>query len=628
MQIYKGYVQTKDKAPMTKYKGGKNLLTLDDVKDLPEYAGVLEDDVVLIDVDDGEQSEILMKIVEDKQLDCIVRVTSRGRHFLFKNTEIGRCKQGKQLACGLTADIKIGKNNGTQILKFNGEERFIEWDTEGRDLQELPKWLIPINSKVDFFNMEEGDGRNSTLFSYILTLTSAGFSKEEARECIEIINTYVLRDPLSQDELEIILRDDAFPMDTFFDGKKLLHNNFAAFLKNNDNIKRIYGQLHVFRDGVYVAGAREIQRSMIQHIPTLKDAQRNEVMKYLELICEPTDPDQKANLIAFTNGLYDIVTGELKEFSPDVIITNQIPWDYDQSAYSELADKTLDRIACGNRDIRLLLEECIGYCFYRRNELSKSFMLTGGGSNGKSVFLDMVKGVLGESNYSTLDLNELDERFSVATMAGKLANIGDDISDEFLQGRAVANFKKLVSGNQVKAEIKNDPNIFFMKPTVKLLFSANDIPVMKDRTGAVLRRMIIVPFNAKFSKDSPDYDPYITWKLKDEQVMKYLIRIGIEGLKRVLENNGFTESKEVQDELAEFELRNNPILSFIKDTPIESILNQPVKEVFRIYKVYCVEKGFMEMTQPNFSRELNRRLNVTVKRVRINGELTGIYVRK
>ena len=110
--------------------------------------------------------------------------------------------------------------------------------------------------------------------------------------------------------------------------------------------------------------------------------------------------------------------------------------------------------------------------------------------------------------------------------------------------------------------------------------------------------------------------------------MKYLIRIGIEGLKRVLESNGFTESKEVMEELEEFELRNNPILSFIKDTPIESILNQPTKEVFRMYKVYCVEKGFLEMTQPNFSRELNRRLDVTVKRVRINGELTGIYVRK
>lgn len=626
--IYKGYIPTKDKAPLTKYKDRKNLLSLDEVKDLPEYAGVLADDVILVDIDDKEQSEILMQIVEDKQLDCVVRQTSRGKHFLFKNTIIDKCKTGKKLACGLEADIKIGKHNGTQILKFNGEERFVEWDTEGRELQEIPKWLFPVNSTVDFFNMEEGDGRNSTLFSYILTLTSAGFSKEEARECIEIINKYVLREPLSEDELEIILRDEAFPADTFFEGKKFLHNNFAEFLKNNDHIKRIYGQLHVFRDGVYVAGSREIQRAMIKHIPIMKDTQRSEVLKYLDLICEPTDPDNNANLIAFGNGLFNIVSGELREYSPEIVITNKIPWAYDPEAYSELADITLNKIACGNHEIRMLLEECIGYCFYRRNELSKSFMLTGGGSNGKSVFLDMVKNVLGEGNYSALDLNELDERFSVATMAGKLANIGDDISDEFLQGRAIANFKKLVSGNQVKAEIKNDPNIFFMKPTVKLLFSANDIPVMKDKTGAVLRRMIIVPFNAKFSKNDPDYDPYITWKLKDEQVMKYLIRIGIEGLRRILENNGFTESKEVQDELNEFELRNNPILSFINDISIESILNQPTKEVFRMYKVYCVEKGFMEMTQPNFSRELNRRLNLTVKRVRINGELTGIYVRK
>lgn len=628
MNLYKGFVPTKDKAPLFKYKGGKNLLTLDQVEDMPEYAGVLADDVILIDIDDKEQSEILMKIVEDKQLDCVVRQTTRGRHFLFKNTTVDKCRQGKPLGIGLQADIKIGKHNGTQIVKFNGKERFIEWDTDGRDLQEVPKWLLPVNSSVDFFNMEEGDGRNNTLFSYILTLTSAGFSKEESRECIEIINKYVLKEPLSDDELEVILRDEAFPAETFFEGKTFLHNNFAEFLKNQDHIKRIYGQLHVYRDGVYISGSREIQKSMIRYIPKMKDTQRAEVLKYLELICESSNPDDKANLIAFNNGLYDIVTGELLEFNPNVTITNKIPWDYDPSAYSELADKTLDKIACFNKEIRMLLEECIGYCFYRRNELSKSFMLTGTGSNGKSVYLDMVKNVLGDGNFAALDLNELDERFSVATMAGKLANIGDDIPDEFLQGKAIANFKKLVSGNQVKAEIKNDPNIFFMKPTVKLLFSANDIPPMKDRTGAVLRRLVIVPFNAKFSKEDPDFDPFITWKLKEEAVMKYLILLGIEGLKRVIQNNGFTQSKEVEEELSDFEMRNNPVLAFIRDTEIERILNQPTKDVFKAYKMYCVENGYMELTQANFTKEMNRRLKLSTKRVRIDGELSSIYVRK
>lgn len=625
MQLYKGYVKTNGKIPVDKLKNGK-FRTFDEVKDMESYAGVLADDVILIDVDDGDQSEILMNIVEDLQLDCIVRQTSRGRHFLFRNSGVEKCATHKKLACGLTADIKIGSHNSVQALKVNGEERFVEWDCD--ELQPLPKWLFPVNTNVDFFGMEDGDGRDSALYAFILTLTNAGFSKDESRECIKLINKYILKDSMSEDDIERITRDEAFPEETFYDGKKFLHNNFALFLKNNDHIKRIYGQLHVYQDGVYVAGSREIQRSMIQHIPTMKDTQRNEVIKYLDLICEQSNPDDNSNMIAFQNGVYDFVSNQLQEFNPNIVITNKIPWDYDPKAYSEIADKTLDKISCNNKEIRMLLEECIGYCFYRRNELSKSFMLTGTGSNGKSVFLDMVKNVLGEGNFSALDLNELDERFSVATMAGKLANIGDDISDEFLQGRSLANFKKLVSGNQVKAEIKNDPNIFFMKPTVKLLFSANDIPPMKDRTGAVMRRLIIIPFNAKFSKDDKDFDPYITWKLRDESVMKYLIRIGIEGLKRVLTNKHFTESKSVQEELKDFEMRNNPILLFLNETEKSEIINQPCKDVFRAYKMFCIEKGLMEMALPSFSRELNRRLDLTTKRVRIDGALTSIYVKK
>lgn len=205
-------------------------------------------------------------------------------------------------------------------------------------------------------------------------------------------------------------------------------------------------------------------------------------------------------MIGFNNGIYDLATGEMLDFSPDIVITNKIPWDYDAGAYSEIADKVLNKLACNDKQIRALLEECIGYCFFRRNELSKAFILTGEKANGKSTFLDMVRNVLGENNCSALDVGELDERFSVATLGGRLANIGDDISDEFLHGRSVAMFKKIVSGNEIKAEIKNDPNIHFIRPYVKLLFSANNIPRMKDKTGAVLRRLVIIPFNAKFSK--------------------------------------------------------------------------------------------------------------------------------
>ena len=155
-------------------------------------------------------------------------------------------------------------------------------------------------------------------------------------------------------------------------------------------------------------------------------------------------------------------------FSTDIVITNKIPWDYKPDAYSELADSTLNKLACGDAAIRALLEECIGYCFYRRNELGKAFILTGDKSNGKSTFLDCVKAILGDRNISALDLKELGDRFNTSMMFGKLANIGDDIGDDFLQGSQVSVFKKIVTGNRIKAERKGqDP--FEFNPFIKLL---------------------------------------------------------------------------------------------------------------------------------------------------------------
>jgi len=129
MDLYKGYVITKNKESIEPIKGVKKFKSLEQVQDLPEYAGVLADDVIVIDIDDMQQSEILMKIVEDLQLDCKVYLTKRGRHFVFKNSGVAKCGTGRKLACGLTADIKVGGKNTYEVIKIDGEERFVEWDS-------------------------------------------------------------------------------------------------------------------------------------------------------------------------------------------------------------------------------------------------------------------------------------------------------------------------------------------------------------------------------------------------------------------------------------------------------------------------------------------------------------------
>lgn len=625
--FFRGFVETKNKKCIEKFKGRTDFKTFEQVQSLPEYAGILAAETILIDVDDFEASEILFKVVKEYALTCRVYRTSRGKHFLFKNSGVPTNKTGCKLAIGLTADIKIGTRNSYEVLKYDNQNREILYDTaENEEAQQLPRWLFPVKSKMEFLNMETGDGRNQGLFNYILTLQSNDFSVEEARETIRIINKFVLKVPLSDDEIETVLRDDAFKKPVFFMGLTFLFDKFATFLKNNNHIIKINNQLHIYKNGIYISGLAEIEAEMIQHIPGLNRAKRTEVLAYLDILIRENSKAEDANLIAFENGLYNIVDDSFVEFTPEHIITNKIRWKYNPEAYSELADKTLNKIACNDPQIRALLEEAIGYCFYRRNELGKAFILTGDKSNGKSTFLSMVQCLLGDENISSLDLKELGDRFKTAEMFGKLANIGDDIGDEFIANPAI--FKKLVTGERVSAERKGQ-NPFEFNNYSKLLFSANNIPRIKDKTGAVQRRLTIIPFDARFSADDPDFNPYIKHLLKTDEVMEYLINLGIAGLKRVLLNRKFTGSTKVQKAMDEYEENNNPIIGFFRECEDEEfqIENEPTNVVYKRYQEYCLANSLQPMSNIEFSKQVNRILNMHVENKWLNGKKHRIFIK-
>lgn len=626
MELFKGYIQTSNKQAIEKFKNRKDFKTYDQIKSFNEFAGILSEETILIDIDDLEQSEILLDIVDELGLKCQVIATTRGKHFYFKNTILETCKTNTKLACGLTCDIKVGVKNTYSILKFDGKEREILYDKlTDEEYDEIPKWLFPIKSTIDFLEMEEGEGRNQALFNYILTLQSNDFSVEESKECLRIINKYILKKSLSDSELEVILRDEAFKKPIFFKRKEFLFDKFATYLKNNNHIIKINNQLHMYKDGIYINGYTSIEAEMIKHISNLNRQKRNEVMSYLDIVIQKSTQMSSANFIAFKDGIYNLDNDDFIDFDPSIIITNKINFNYNPDAYCETTDKTLNKLACNDENIRSLLEEVIGYCFYRRNELRKSFILIGDKANGKSTFLDMIKTLLSDENTTALDLKELGDRFKTAELFGKLANIGDDIGDEFIANPAM--FKKVVSGDRVNAERKGrDP--FDFANYSKLLFSANSIPRIKDKSGAVIDRLIIVPFDAKFSPDDPDYDPYIKYKLRADDSMEYLIQLGIEGLKRVLRNRRFTVSEKVQKELEEYEENNNPILGFFKEIEFDEIINNSTKSVYKKYSEYCLANNFTAMSNIEFSKKVNKHFKLEVVTKSIRGEKIRIFIEK
>lgn len=284
--LYKGFVEITDtKKPKQYIKNETKFYSYSHARQrFNSYGGVLKDNIVMVDVDTQEESELLYKITQDLNLKCNVLKTTDGMHFYFENTGLTSNRIKKQAAIGINIDIKLGSKNTVDPLKINGEPR--KWLNSTNNIPELPKWLTIVRNPVNFKELEEGDGRNQALFNYILTLQSEGFNREEIRETIRIINKYILKDSLDDREIETILRDEAFQKPVFFKGTTLLHDKFAEYLKNEEHIIKINNILHIYNDGVYTANTTEIEKVMIKYIPGLTKSKRNEVIAYLDLIAE------------------------------------------------------------------------------------------------------------------------------------------------------------------------------------------------------------------------------------------------------------------------------------------------------------------------------------------------------
>jgi putative DNA primase/helicase len=236
----------------------------------------------------------------------------------------------------------------------------------------------------------------------------------------------------------------------------------------------------------------------------------------------------------------------------------------------------------------------------------------------------MVSTLLGEDNTANLDLCEIGDRFRTAELTGKLANIGDDINDEWVSNTAI--FKKVVSGDVITVERKSkDP--FKLRSFAKFFFSANSLPRLgrgKDNR-AVLDRLVIIPFDARFSKDDADYDPFIKYKLRSEEVMESLIANAVPALREVLINQEFEHCSKVDANLEEFEKTNNPILQFFEDLDESSYINEPVKGVYQNYNAFCIANNLQAMSAIEFQKQMKKQFNLMIKTFVIDDKKVRVY---
>lgn len=389
---------------------------------------------------------------------------------------------------------------------------------------------------------------------------------------------------------------------------------FSDALLKDLNVVKINGQLYVYDEqhGIYVSKNAEciIEKKMIEYFPEINQNIRKETLSKIFLKVKDYDDEDNdfSHLIVFRNGVYNLVTGALEPFNKDYMIYNAIPHDYNPSAYSSLVDDMMTKLTDGDAELRLLLEEIVGYAMYRSCEKSKAFFFWGPkGNNGKSVYQSLLINLLGKKNISTLDLANISkDKFATSQLFGKLANIADDIEDNFIGNSAT--FKSLCTGERITAEQKFK-DAFEFNPYATLIFSANNLPRLAI-DGGVMRRMVIVPFNHDFKKDA-DFNPNIKNHLlhgipgcSTDDNFSYLINLGLAGLSRILADD-FTHSDKCDKSLAEYNAECNPIEEFVEEwndqhaKGFDEIIRS---DAYNSYKLWSENSGQKPLSQMNFTK--------------------------
>lgn len=326
------------------------------------------------------------------------------------------------------------------------------------------------------------------------------------------------------------------------------------------------------------------------------------------------DPDKI--LINLKNGTMEFICGKwkLKPFDAKDFLTHQLLFRYDPGATCNLFDTYLQKVLPDN-DSRLILQEFCGFIFTKLN-LEKCLILTGGGSNGKSVFFNVLTALVGIENTLTYSLGLFNHEYNRARLTNVLLNYSSEKGTDL----NVETFKALISGEPLQArEPYGKP--FSINNKVKFIMNCNELPKETESTEAYFRRYIIIPFDVKISEKERDIN--LAEKIISNELAGVFNWLLI-GLERLIKNKKFTESEKVNNALVEFKRQADNVALFIDEFGYKAgtQIKRSLAELFRDYKNFCYENGYKPFGKNNFSKNL---ANKEFEDTRLNDGSAGFY---
>jgi putative DNA primase/helicase len=375
-----------------------------------------------------------------------------------------------------------------------------------------------------------------------------------------------------------------------------------------------------------------IRRIAIEHLRGESQKSRVEDAVYQVKMLSTIPPGRKLNdaddWLCLDNGMMNLTTFKLSSHDPGYLCTYNLPVSFDPDTTKRCVrwEKYLLETVQTPEPIAQL-QEFAGYCFIKNTLYQKALFLLGPGEDGKSIFLNILKEILGAENCAAVSFVDLENEFHRSSLYHKLINISTEVGAQAIESPY---FKAISGGDMINAAFKHK-NAFAFKPYCKLAFAGNSFPRIRDNSHGYFRRFLPVQFKRQFLEGDPLRDPHLFDALKEE--LSEIFCWALCGLARLREQKLFTTCDETKALMMSYRRSNNPVLCFTEDEcNFGEDVSTEKKELYDAYRKYCGSYGYIPLNYDNFFRELMSSINhLKLYRPQINGErknkIRGIEIR-
>lgn len=219
-------------------------------------------------------------------------------------------------------------------------------------------------------------------------------------------------------------------------------------------------------------------------------------------------------LLGTPAGVVNLRNGILRPAERTDFITKQAAVAPDPKAERPLWTRFLDEATLCDKGLQRFLKQVAGYCLTGDVSEHALFFVYGPGGNGKSVFLNVLAGLMGDyATTAAMDTFTASASDKHPTDLAMLRGARMVSASETEEGRAWAEsrIKQMTGGDTIRARFMRQ-DFFEYRPQFKLVIVGNHKPVLRNVDEAARRRLNIIPFIHK----PPVPDRQLEEKLKAE----------------------------------------------------------------------------------------------------------------